>query len=109
MGKKIHHCDNIKEKCHATMPKNLELDGPKESGKQTTLITSKQVGFLNENMTRGAQDGKHQKGQNLIPRPKPKGEEKKLKHNKSNLLVAQQISLKGLITPIVMNYAMAHK
>jgi hypothetical protein len=65
------------------MPKNLELDGPKESGKQTTPITSKQVGFLNENMTRGAQNGKHQKGQILIPRPKPKGEEKKLKHNES--------------------------
>jgi hypothetical protein len=91
------------------MPKNLELDGPKESGKQTTLMTSKQLGFLNKNMTRGAQDGKHQKGQILIPRPKPKGEEKKLKHDESNLLVAQQIALKGLITPIVMNCAMAHK
>jgi hypothetical protein len=91
------------------MPKNLELDGPKENGKQTTVITSKQLGFFFKNMTRGAQDGKHQKGQNLIPRPKPKGEEKKLKHNQSNLLVAQQIALKGLITPIVMNCAMAHK
>ncbi len=65
------------------MPKNLELDGPKESGKQTTLITSKQLGFLNKNMTRGAQYGKHQKGQNLIPRPKPKGEGKNLNMTKA--------------------------